>query len=163
MAKYYDLNAFVQEYLVQSKPELEDLTSRLENVPIDLKKLEDMLEHKYNSDFSGLIVRAELISPQMRILLLDELSSSIYKADSITEKMALPYTSISVSGEAISRTFYEKTKHSFGSLIMPDKRDPSAKLLSRDGVPGVAVMFNNPEKRHGRFDYIEIELVKHLG
>lgn len=163
MAKYYDLNTFVQEYLVSSKPELKDLTSRLENVPISLRKFEDVMKRQYNEDLSSLIVRAELISPQMRLLLLDDLTNTIDEADRITGRIALPYASISVSGEAISRNFYEKTKHFFGSLIMPDTSDPSAKVLSRRGVPGVAVMFNNPEKRHGRLDYIEIALAKHLG
>ena len=159
MAKNYDLNTFVQEYLVTGKPNLEDLTERLENVPVSLHKLEAMLRRKYDYDLSDLWVRAELISPEMRMLLLDELTDTIEQADSITERIAMPYTSILINGEYMSRGFYRKNKNDFGSLILPNPSDPSAKVLSRKGVPGVAVMFDNKEKRHGRLDYIEMILV----
>jgi hypothetical protein len=159
MAKYYDLNSIVKEYLVENKPALEDLTSRLRHVPISLKNFEAFMK-QLNSDLYELQVRAELTSTEIRILLLDELSDTIDEADEIAGRMVMPYPSLWMSGEHIRNDFYRKAKSNLGSLILPNPSDSSAKVLSRKGLPGVAVLFDDKDKRHGNLNYLEINVIK---
>jgi hypothetical protein len=130
----------------------------LSNVPVSLEKLEGMLKEKYDCSLAELVTRAEFVNPDMRLFLLDEFTEQ-EEADAITERMSLPYPLICLSGQAISKDFYKKAKYNFGGLICPDERDLTAKVLSRKGVGGAAVIFEKGKK----LEYIEIVLAKEFG
>jgi hypothetical protein len=161
MAKYYDLNKLVKTYVTSGEKEFKELMSRLKNVPVSLVDLEKMIKAKYNEDLSDLRVTSYLESTDMRILLLDDLTDSNDEADSITGRIIMPYPVVLMSGQNIGSYFYDQNKKDFGKLLVPDARDPDAKVLSHEGVPGVAVIFKRDKKsRDKKLEYIEIVLSK---
>lgn len=160
MVEYTNLNEIVQYYNISREggvDELKSLQERLSNVPVDLSRFEDYLNH-HGADFSCLLTRAEIEDPDMRLFLLDDLTDTSEEADDITERMELPYIILYVNGDGISNDFYKKTKKLLGQLIRPDVKDETTKVMHRPFSSGVAVIYERDEK----LQYIEMYLVHSL-
>ena len=78
------------------------------------------------------------------------------KADEITEKILLPHPIIYLNGESISDYFYKYYEDELGNLILPDKKDPTARVISSPECNGVAIVYERTKYLH----YIEIILTK---
>jgi len=158
MGQYADLNKIIQDYKVSKTggvEELLELQKRLSDVPILLSKFEEGLKD-IDCELSDLTTRVEFYDPPMRIVLLDEFVEH-EEADSITEKMVLPYPTIWINGEGVSDNFYENAKDDLAKfLVLPDKRDPTARVLSAPDCGAVAIVYERDKKLH----YVEMILTK---
>lgn len=158
MGKYADLNQIVQDYKISKAggaKELLELQKRLSNVPILFNKFEEELKEFYCCELSDLITRAEFYDPPMRIFLLDEFVEH-EEADSITEKMVLPYPIIYINGEGVSDNFYEDAKRDLARLVFPDKKDSTARVLSDLRCSGAAIIYERGKNLY----YLEMILTK---
>jgi hypothetical protein len=153
MTEYTDLNKIVQGYNISNKndsQELLELQKRISDVPVSLAPFEKYLKER-NLDFSSLAMRAEFYDSQMREVLLDGLVERD-KAYKLIERMILPYPKIIMDGSPISSDFYMHLQRNLGRLILPDKRDETAKVLSNRRCRGVAVIY----ERENRVHYLEM-------
>lgn len=154
MTAYEDLNNIIQHYNISRSgiPELQELQTRLSEVPVSLVQFRKYLKTSFhNCELSDLAMRAELIKPESRIFLLDDLVDHD-EADELTERMVHPYVRISMSGNGISKRFHASTRNKLGKLILPDKRDQTSRVLSRPDCPAVAIIYERENKIH----YLEI-------
>ncbi|MBU1199779.1 MAG: hypothetical protein KKF46_04165 [Nanoarchaeota archaeon] len=152
-----DLNIIVQEYKISKEggeSEFRTLKNRLSDVPVDLSKFEERLE-SYGCGFNDMIIRAELYDPRMRLPLLDELVD-FEEADAIVSEIILPHPIIYLQGESISESFYEHNKNKLGEMILPDKKDATAQVLSSIECDGAAILYKKNENMH----YVEMILTK---
>ncbi len=159
MPIYTDLNQIIQEYLISRRgglQEFQDLQERLSNVPVSLVEFEKYLREDYSKiqfEFSNLITRAELYNPVSSMGFLNELVEQD-EADNLTEKIVKPYPLLKIDSEPMSYHFHISTMKRLGELILPDKRDPTSRVLSRRGVSAVAVVY----ERKNKVNYLEIIL-----
>lgn len=152
-----DLNKIIQDYKISKEggvKELENLQEILLDVPVNLENFEKKLK-SYDCEFTDMIIRAEFYNPQTRLPLLDELVD-MNEADRITEQMRLPHPIIYLNGQSISGIFTLQQEGDLGKLILPDKKDITAKVISSPFANGVAIMYERNENLH----YVEMILTK---
>ncbi len=157
MTKYTNLNQIIQKYTIEGIKELQELQKTLSDVPVLLDEFEKYLKWEYSVfqyELSDLTITAGFYNPEVKIYLLDELVN-LDEADELTERMVLPYPRIIINSAPLGKDFCRITRKKLDKLILPDKRDPTSRVLTSKNTGGVAVVY----ERENRIHYLEMLLI----
>ena len=147
-----DLNRIVQEYRIERKNAARNLAllrEKLRDVPVSFNGLSSQ-PGDASDLLADLVVTAELVHPQGRILLIDNLPHT--SADYAVEEIELPYARVRISGETYGDQFYRYHRQA-SEWIAPLE----GATLFAGGARAGLMFFRNK-----RLQYVEFSVEKRL-